>query len=311
MKSREKEDSVGPNHAENMNRFYSRKWQGHRGYWIGIYPPAAQVYALSLVKARNHVIEEIIPEEVGSVLDIGCGIGDLMRLSSPKAQRVVGLDIAETNVRMTRLNLVNDGVTNMSVLIGSAEELPFIQGHFDTIVMADVIEHVREVEAALRECARVLRPGGLFICTTPHSAFQTLLQSVDSFTRIPLKLLRILLGKTSFRRKASPKIEDPAYERFLPTRTLRLALERNGMSPLKYKRICFYPGPEGGGMFGYLMAKLYVGLGAHRFTVLARRIVAVFKEIERIQVLNQKQLWVCQRVNGAEYPPTQSGSFED
>lgn len=276
-----------------MDRFYSRKWKGHRGYWLDIYSPAAQVYAIGLVKGRNEVINALIPDGIKTVLDIGCGVGDLMLLFSGKAEQVVGLDISETNVRMTSRNLANDGIANGSALIGSAEQLPFPNDYFDAVVMADVIEHVRGVALALRECGRVLRPGGLFICTTPRSLFQKLLQRMDSILRIPIKLLRILFGKKTNR--VTNDLEEGPFERFLSVRSLRLALSRNGLAPLNYGWICFYPGPEGGGVFGYLLSKIYVRIGERRFLRLANKLSVAFKHIERLQFLNQKQLWICQK----------------
>jgi len=280
-------------HADNMDRFYSRKWDGHHGYWLDIYPPSAQVYAIGLVQGRNEVINSLVPNGIKTVLDIGCGVGDLMLLFSGKAAQVVGLDISETNVRMTKRNLATDGIGNGSALIGSAEELPFPDDYFDVVVIADVIEHVRGVAPALRECARVLRPGGVFICTTPRSLFQKLLQRMDSILRIPIKLLRILLGKKT--QRVTNDLEEDPFERFLSVRSLRLALFQNGMTPLNYSQICFYPGPEGGGVLGYLLSKIYVRIGERRFLSLANILLVAFKQIERLEFLNQKQLWLCQK----------------
>src|SRR5262249_54116817 len=115
-------DGVSSSHAENMNRFYSRKWQGHQGYWLETYPPSAQVYALTLGKAPNDAIAMRIPSGLETVLEVGCGVGDLMVSLSQRSRIVIGLDIAEANVRMACQNLLNDGIANVVVSQGSAEE---------------------------------------------------------------------------------------------------------------------------------------------------------------------------------------------
>jgi len=53
---------------------------------------------------------------------------------------------------------------------------------------------------------------------------------------------RLIVGKPMFNRQA-PEV----FERFLPRRLLKQALVDSELTPLSYERICFYPGPEGGG----------------------------------------------------------------
>src|SRR5919197_415395 len=97
-------------HAGQMDQYYQRKWEGRAGYWFDHYPPSAQVYALSLMKVRNATIAAIVPNSVTKILDIGCGVGDILRELSPKTASIVGIDISSVNVRLARENLSNDGV---------------------------------------------------------------------------------------------------------------------------------------------------------------------------------------------------------
>jgi len=75
-------------------------------------------------------------------------------------------------VQLARRNLLRDQLLNTVIVQGSAESLAFSADSFDVVIIADVIEHVRDINAALTEIARVLRPGGLLICVTPHAGIQ-------------------------------------------------------------------------------------------------------------------------------------------
>ncbi|NIN64977.1 MAG: methyltransferase domain-containing protein, partial [Anaerolineae bacterium] len=95
----------------------------------------------------------------GRVLDVGCGGGNM-----PKAIRHYRPDLevwgTDLSMRSLRAGLSEpDGVR-----FGAArgERLPFSNGAFDAVTMFDVLEHLKEPDAALREVHRVLRPGGLF-----------------------------------------------------------------------------------------------------------------------------------------------------
>jgi len=111
-------------------------------------------------------IVAIVKDRVNNTLDIGCGIGDLVRLFATKSEMVFGIDIADANVQLARRNLLRDQLLNTVIVQGSAESLAFSADSFDVVIIADVIEHVRDINAALTEIARVLRPGGLLICVT-------------------------------------------------------------------------------------------------------------------------------------------------
>jgi SAM-dependent methyltransferase len=86
-------------------------------------------------------------------LDIGCGDGHLLR-RSPCRERI-GID-----------RLMGE----------DAADLAFPDGHFDVVSMLAVIEHIAEPEPVMAEVARVLRPQGLFVLTTPRRAAERLIR---------------------------------------------------------------------------------------------------------------------------------------
>lgn len=95
---------------------------------------------------------------VTNILDVGTGTGALleeMHLSYPDA-RLTGVDIALNMCMRTRQKLG----TACFVVNGEAESLPFINGTFDLVVSASVLQWVGNLSAALHEMNRVVRPGG-------------------------------------------------------------------------------------------------------------------------------------------------------
>jgi SAM-dependent methyltransferase len=121
------------------------------------YAPAAQ--------ARYSLIVDRL-EGAGDVLDVGCGDGFLLGRAAAVCRRVVGIEPERSGAVLAREKLA--GLAACDVLLASGSALPFSSGSFDVVVMAEVIEHLEDPGATLREVARVLRPNGRIIVTTPR-----------------------------------------------------------------------------------------------------------------------------------------------
>lgn len=105
----------------------------------------------------------------GRVLDAGCGGGGTALSLAEEATFSVGLDLlASFRSAGTRLQ-AEKRIQNAAFVQGDGERLPFREGSFDLIFSHSVIEHVGSAETYLRECRRVLRPGGvLYLSTAPY-----------------------------------------------------------------------------------------------------------------------------------------------
>lgn len=111
---------------------------------------------------RARVVRRLIAKNAMSgapILDAGCGTGLNLRHLPPGS---TGIDINPRNVELVQRRLPNHRVVQ-----GDVEAMPFADGSFGTVLCTEVIEHIPDPSAALREFARVLRPGGVLIGSVP------------------------------------------------------------------------------------------------------------------------------------------------
>jgi SAM-dependent methyltransferase len=108
----------------------------------------------------------------GSILDAGCGGGGMPLSLAEEAHLVVGIDITERfRDAGTRL-AAERRVCNIRFAVADGQALPFRDASFDLLLSHAVIEHVADAPRYLRECVRVLRPGGaMYLSTAPYLSF--------------------------------------------------------------------------------------------------------------------------------------------
>ncbi len=97
------------------------------------------------------------------VVDAGCGEGYGTRLLGEVAAKVVGVELVADVVAHAR-----GAYPGTEFLAADVCDLPLPDASFDAVVSLQVVEHLPDVGRYLAEVARVLRPGGQFICATPN-----------------------------------------------------------------------------------------------------------------------------------------------
>jgi ubiquinone/menaquinone biosynthesis C-methylase UbiE len=104
-----------------------------------------------------------------AVLDCGCGPGSITLGIAERVGHgtVIGVDINESQVELSRKSAVERGIINVSFRPASAYELPFPEASFDAVFSNALFEHLREPNRALQEFRRVLRQGGTLGISSP------------------------------------------------------------------------------------------------------------------------------------------------
>ncbi len=104
-------------------------------------------------------------ETDGALLDVGCGEGHLTRRLAEllPGSEVWGLDLSSNAIRTASTRLPAE-----RLVVGSALEMPFLDGQFSGAVLNNLWEHVGDPVALAREVRRVLRPGGWLVLSTPN-----------------------------------------------------------------------------------------------------------------------------------------------
>lgn len=112
---------------------------------------------------RHQLVDSVLPRPGHRVLDLATGTGDvgLMMLDRHPGTHVVGLDPSVKMLDVARAKVTAKGASqSMELIEGDAQRLPFDDASFDGSVMAFGIRNVPDRAAALREMARVVKPGG-------------------------------------------------------------------------------------------------------------------------------------------------------
>jgi len=155
------------------------------------------------------------------ILDVGCGTGaNLLMLS--KYGDAEGVDVSEDALAFCR----ERGLQN--VKLGAGEELPYEGGTFDLVTAFDVVEHMDDDLAGVKEMRRVLRPGGRVLIFVPAFMFLWGLQDDVSNHRRRYRMseLRRVLEQAGF------EVERTSYANitfFLPILLIRKLMRLTGM----------------------------------------------------------------------------------
>jgi 2-polyprenyl-3-methyl-5-hydroxy-6-metoxy-1,4-benzoquinol methylase len=146
-------------HADQVRQFFDAKAPA----WSAKYSPDGRLAGrvTRFTAALDGHVRAVV-----HVLDLGCGTGELAMTAAAAGMRVTACDIS---AEMLRRAADSDlcGAVRWVQLESAWCGLPFGHTEFDAVVAASVLEYVDDPSVVLAECARVLRPGGVMVCTVP------------------------------------------------------------------------------------------------------------------------------------------------
>jgi ubiquinone/menaquinone biosynthesis C-methylase UbiE len=99
----------------------------------------------------------------GRLLDIGCAVGDFLAFMRDKyLWQACGVEVSEHAANIARTHY------GLDVFTGTLEEAEYADNSFDAVTMWDVLEHLHDPSATLREIQRILKPGGVLVFRVPN-----------------------------------------------------------------------------------------------------------------------------------------------
>lgn len=149
------------------------------------FAPVAQNYSRSTFHAGRRGLEEVVdlaaPQPGEIALDVATGTGNAAFALAGGLARVTGLDLTPEMLGEARRVAGERGIANVDWVIGDAQALPFPDGAFDVYMVRAAPHHFPDLPLALREAARVVKPGGraCFIDCAPPAAARDVLQAVE------------------------------------------------------------------------------------------------------------------------------------
>ncbi|MBF0414864.1 MAG: bifunctional demethylmenaquinone methyltransferase/2-methoxy-6-polyprenyl-1,4-benzoquinol methylase UbiE [Magnetococcales bacterium] len=172
------------------------------------------------------------------ILDVAGGTGDLTRLMHPRLQgngRIVVYDLNDNMLTLGRSRLMDRGVVQgVEWIQGNAEELPFANNTFHIATIGFGIRNCTQIETAIREMVRVLKPGGEFLCLEFSKMAVTPLQPLyDAYS---FKVLPEL-GNWVAKDRDSYQYLVESIRRFPDQQTFATLLQDNGLSGVRFHNL--------------------------------------------------------------------------
>ena len=194
--------------SSKVDSFYQRIWSRKSHNLTGkLIPDSREALAYEWLKPGD------------SFLDIGCGIGNLCKAAKELFPNVQGCDISQEALSIAR----QQGIPCRHIDLNQ-DQLPFESHAFNAVTALDVLEHLFDPPAFLKDVHRIIKPGGQLIVSTPN------------FRKI--KNLWTLWGKGRFP-KTSGDCEgwDGGHLAYFTRKDLLQLLTQAGFTPTRYQGI--------------------------------------------------------------------------
>jgi SAM-dependent methyltransferase len=114
------------------------------------------------------------------LLDLGCGSGTYSVWFAELGAQVVGLDLSETMISLAQAKANERGVQPDFRVADIREPLPFAEDEFDVVFTGTALHYVGDIEAVMKQVARVMKPGARLVASVLHPMSTALFPSSES-----------------------------------------------------------------------------------------------------------------------------------
>jgi len=218
--------SVDPDEIAKFEAMAAEWWDPHGKFKpLHMLQPCRLDYAVAQIAAEfGRDPDAPRPFEGLDLVDIGCGGGLLSEPMARLGATVTGIDAAARNIPVAETHAAQMGL-RIDYRHTTAEALGEAGETFDVVLNMEVVEHVADPQAYLDACARLLRPGGVMICST--------------LNRTPKSYALAILGAEHVMRWLPKGTHE--WKKFITPDELYEFLTRAGMKPVDRKGFVFNP----------------------------------------------------------------------
>ena len=195
--------------SESMASLYDDEYFGEASGWY------ERCRRLTVPERNVERLERLCDRRVQDFLEVGSGEGFVLEAAKRKGWNPLGIEVSPAFVEPVSRRL------GVRVLLGELEELGLPDESADIVYVNSVLEHVARPEAFLRECRRIVRPGGIAYFLVPNE---------DSLYNDFRHVIFRLFGKETSSRL--DPFRTPYHTQGFTPQSLRLLLERTGLKVL-------------------------------------------------------------------------------
>ena len=182
---------------------------------------------------KKILIEKMNIQNNEFIIDVGSGTGDLIKLIAKQnvKTKIYCIDLNPKMLMQAKKNLKKEEHNDINFLVANAENLPFKKNFFDKYVISFCLRNVTNIEKALSEAYRILKPGGKFYClefSVPNSAILNNIYSKYKNEFIPF------LGKIIANNKSAYQYLSESINQFPNQYNLKKEIEEKGFEHVDF-----------------------------------------------------------------------------
>ncbi|ANX12705.1 bifunctional demethylmenaquinone methyltransferase/2-methoxy-6-polyprenyl-1,4-benzoquinol methylase [Fictibacillus arsenicus] len=184
---------------------------------------------------RNDTMKRISVKPGDNCLDVCCGTGEwtfALAEAAGKSGHVTGLDFSENMLKVGREKLKKRSLPQVAFVHGNAMELPFGDNTFDVVTIGFGLRNVPDYFQALKEMARVVKPGGRVVCLETSHPTVPIFKQVFKFY---FTYIMPVFGKLFAKSYQEYSWLQESTEAFLTKEELKDLFQKSGLTEVEVK----------------------------------------------------------------------------